>query len=33
MVSRAIAEFGKVDFLMNNAGITKWAEGREHVSG
>jgi NAD(P)-dependent dehydrogenase (short-subunit alcohol dehydrogenase family) len=26
MVSRAIAEFGKVDFLMNNAGITKWAE-------
>jgi NAD(P)-dependent dehydrogenase (short-subunit alcohol dehydrogenase family) len=25
MVARAITEFGKVDFLMNNAGITKWA--------
>jgi NAD(P)-dependent dehydrogenase (short-subunit alcohol dehydrogenase family) len=26
MVARAVTEFGKVDFLMNNAGITKWAE-------
>ena len=26
MVSRTLAEFGRVDFLMNNAGITKWAE-------
>jgi NAD(P)-dependent dehydrogenase (short-subunit alcohol dehydrogenase family) len=24
MVERTLAEFGKVDFLMNNAGITKW---------
>ncbi len=26
MVSRAMAEFGQIDFLMNNAGITKWAD-------
>jgi NAD(P)-dependent dehydrogenase (short-subunit alcohol dehydrogenase family) len=26
MVKSALAEFGKIDFLMNNAGITKWAE-------
>lgn len=26
MLSRAVQEFGKVDFLMNNAGITKWAD-------
>jgi NAD(P)-dependent dehydrogenase (short-subunit alcohol dehydrogenase family) len=25
MLAHAISEFGKVDFLMNNAGITKWA--------
>jgi len=24
MVDRALAEFGQIDFLMNNAGITKW---------
>ncbi len=24
MVQRALAEFGKIDFLMNNAGIVKW---------
>ena len=26
MVDRTLAEFGKIDFLMNNAGIVKWAE-------
>jgi len=26
MVDRALAEFGQIDFLMNNAGIVKWAE-------
>jgi NAD(P)-dependent dehydrogenase (short-subunit alcohol dehydrogenase family) len=26
MVEAAVAAFGKVDFLMNNAGITKWCE-------
>jgi NAD(P)-dependent dehydrogenase (short-subunit alcohol dehydrogenase family) len=26
MVDQALAEFGKIDFLMNNAGITKWGE-------
>jgi len=26
MVERTLAEFGKIDFLMNNAGIVKWAE-------
>lgn len=26
MTARAMAEFGKIDFLMNNAGITKWAD-------
>ncbi|MBN1639985.1 MAG: glucose 1-dehydrogenase [Anaerolineae bacterium] len=31
MVEQAVAAFGKVDFLMNNAGITKWCEA-EHVS-
>jgi NAD(P)-dependent dehydrogenase (short-subunit alcohol dehydrogenase family) len=31
MADRAVAEFGKIDFLMNNAGITKWAEA-ERVS-
>jgi NAD(P)-dependent dehydrogenase (short-subunit alcohol dehydrogenase family) len=29
MVTRAITELGKVDFLMNNAGITKWAPAEE----
>ena len=26
MTVRAVAHFGKIDFLMNNAGITKWAD-------
>ena len=26
MVDAALAEFGKIDFLMNNAGIVKWGE-------
>ncbi len=26
MVARAVAEFGKVDFIMNNAGIAQWIE-------
>ena len=26
MVEATLAEFGRVDFLMNNAGITKWCE-------
>lgn len=26
MVDATLAEFGRVDFLMNNAGITKWCE-------
>jgi NAD(P)-dependent dehydrogenase (short-subunit alcohol dehydrogenase family) len=26
MADQAVAEFGRIDFLMNNAGITKWAE-------
>src|SRR5689334_20802288 len=26
MVAQAIAEFGKIDFLMNNAGIAHWME-------
>jgi NAD(P)-dependent dehydrogenase (short-subunit alcohol dehydrogenase family) len=26
MVTAALAEFGQIDFLMNNAGITKWCE-------
>lgn len=26
MVTKALAEFGRIDFLMNNAGITKWCE-------
>lgn len=26
MAARVMSEFGKVDFLMNNAGITKWGE-------
>ena len=26
MVEAALAEFGKIDFLMNNAGIVKWCE-------
>jgi NAD(P)-dependent dehydrogenase (short-subunit alcohol dehydrogenase family) len=26
MVERTLAEFGRVDFLMNNAGVTKWCE-------
>ena len=26
MVSSAVAEFGKIDFMVNNAGIAKWVE-------
>ena len=26
MLDRALAEYGKIDFLMNNAGIVKWGE-------
>ena len=26
MVDRTLAEFGRIDFLMNNAGIVKWCE-------
>jgi NAD(P)-dependent dehydrogenase (short-subunit alcohol dehydrogenase family) len=26
MADQAVAEFGRIDFLMNNAGITKWGE-------
>lgn len=29
MVAAALAEFGQVDFLMNNAGITRWAPAEE----
>lgn len=29
MVAAAMAEFGQVDFLMNNAGITRWAPAEE----
>jgi NAD(P)-dependent dehydrogenase (short-subunit alcohol dehydrogenase family) len=31
MVAKTVAEFGKLDFIMNNAGITKWKEA-ENVS-
>jgi NAD(P)-dependent dehydrogenase (short-subunit alcohol dehydrogenase family) len=31
MVGKTIAEFGKIDFLMNDAGIVKWSEA-ENVS-
>ena len=31
MVAKTVAEFGKVDFIMNNAGIVKWQEA-ENVS-
>jgi NAD(P)-dependent dehydrogenase (short-subunit alcohol dehydrogenase family) len=26
MVARALADFGQIDFIMNNAGVTKWCE-------
>lgn len=29
MVEQALAEFAKIDFLMNNAGITKWCEAQD----
>jgi len=29
MIDRTLAEFGKIDFLMNNAGITKWCPAEE----
>jgi len=29
MVEKTIAEFGKIDFLMNNAGITIWGEAED----
>jgi NAD(P)-dependent dehydrogenase (short-subunit alcohol dehydrogenase family) len=29
MVERALAEYGRIDFLMNNAGITKWCEAQD----
>ena len=29
MVEKALAEFGQVDFLMNNAGIVKWCEAED----
>jgi len=29
MVERALAEFGRIDVLMNNAGITKWCPAEE----
>ena len=29
MAEAALAEFGQIDFLMNNAGITKWAAAEE----
>ena len=29
MVAATLAEFGKIDFLMNNAGITKWQPAEE----
>jgi NAD(P)-dependent dehydrogenase (short-subunit alcohol dehydrogenase family) len=29
MVTSALAEFGRIDFLMNNAGITKWCEAED----
>lgn len=29
MVDQTLAEFGKIDFLMNNAGITKWGDAEE----
>ena len=31
MVDKAITKFGKVDFLMNNAGITKWCPAEDVV--
>jgi len=29
MVEKTLAEYGQIDFLMNNAGITKWGEAEE----
>jgi NAD(P)-dependent dehydrogenase (short-subunit alcohol dehydrogenase family) len=29
MAERCLAEFGRIDFLMNNAGITKWGQAEE----
>ena len=29
MVDRAIKEFGQIDFMMNNAGITKWCDAEQ----
>lgn len=29
MVAKTVAEFGKIDFLMNNAGIVKWKEAED----
>ena len=31
MVDKTIAEFGKIDYLMNNAGIVKWGEAENVV--
>jgi NAD(P)-dependent dehydrogenase (short-subunit alcohol dehydrogenase family) len=29
MVERCLAEYGRIDFLMNNAGITKWGDAED----
>jgi NAD(P)-dependent dehydrogenase (short-subunit alcohol dehydrogenase family) len=29
MVERCLSEYGRIDFLMNNAGITKWCEAED----
>jgi NAD(P)-dependent dehydrogenase (short-subunit alcohol dehydrogenase family) len=33
MVTAALTEFGQVDFMMNNAGITKWCEAEDVPEG